>query len=160
MSCAIVYATKYGATAEVAFRIANDLKEAQVEAEAVEVSAKLPLPDAETIVVGAPIYAGTAPGRMTSFLEAQRESLLSKRVFVFSSCLYEGIRAEQQLADAFPAWLVAHSSGNFFVGGRVDFSNLGFLDRLVMKRVAGVSEDVDRLKPEEIGRLVTLVLEA
>lgn len=157
MSCAIIYTTKYGATQEVAARIAADLTKAQVEAEAVEVSPKLPLPEAQTIVVGAPIYAGSAPGRITNYLEAHRDKLLSRRVFIFLSCLYEGTRAEQQLADAFPSWLVAHSSGNYFAGGRVDFSKLGFLDRLIMKKVAGVSEDVDRLNPQEIERLVESV---
>ncbi|MFP4375580.1 MAG: flavodoxin domain-containing protein [Spirochaetales bacterium] len=157
MSCAVIYTSKYGATREVAERIVAGLKSGQVDAEAVEAAPKRPLPDAETIVVGAPIYAGSAPGRMTNYLEAQREKLLAKRVFIFLSCLYEGSRAEQQLADAFPSWLVAHSSGNFYVGGKVDFSKLGFLDRLIMKKVAGVSEDVEKLKPEEIDRLVETV---
>ena len=157
MRLAVFYATRYGTTRDVAEAIARRCADAGVpESEIVvsEIGAKTTVPDAHTIVLGAPTYGGSIPRKMSSFVDANLEQLLRARVGIFLSCLYGGERAEQQLADNFPSRLVAHSFGRYYVGGRVVFSQMRWLDRQIMKRVGGVDHDVDNVDDEEIARLV------
>ncbi len=150
MSVALLYYTKHGATRTIAERVA-----ATVDATVTEVARGASFPEAKTVAIGVPIYAGTAPRPAVSWLEQMREKLLSCSVYLFVVCLSEGAKAEQQLADGVPAWLVAHSKETFFVGGQVKISTLGFFERLIMKKVAGIETDVDRLNETAIRALIT-----
>jgi menaquinone-dependent protoporphyrinogen oxidase len=163
MSVAIVYATKYGSTREAAQMIARrcadaGLPESDISVTKLDRSATMP--DASTVVIGAPIYGGVIPTHVRAFLEAHEEALFDRRVALFLSCLYTGDRAEKQLADNFPPRLVAHSFGHYYVGGRIKLSELRWLDRQIMKRVAGVDHDVDNFSDEEIGRIVEDIVAA
>jgi len=157
MRLVILYATKYGSTQLAAEAIARGCEDAGLAPEDIRLQnlrSSSELPEADAIVIGAPIYGGSIPRRVSRFMESNLDALLRRRVGLYLSCLYEGGRAERQLADNFPARLVAHSFGRYYVGGKVEVSRLRWLDRLIMKRVAGIEEDVDRTKPEEIRRLV------
>lgn len=156
MSLAILYATKYGSTREAAEELTrlvreHGLSEAQIGM--LDLARSPALPNADTIVIGAPIYAGTIPKSVSRFVEANMDTLLERRVGLYLSCLYGEERAEKQLADNFPARLVAHSFGQYYVGGRIKLGELRWLDRVIMKRVGGVDHDVDNLNREEIARL-------
>lgn len=157
MKLAILYATRYGSTRLAAEAVARGVEDrgvpgAQITVEDIRKSTDLP--DAETVVIGAPIYGGSIPRFAARFLDTHLAELLERRVALFLSCLYDGARAEQQLADNFPGLLVAHSFGHYFVGGRVAMERLKWLDRYLMKRVGGVDHDVDTMHPEEIERLI------
>lgn len=164
MKLAILYATRYGATREVAERIAAGVRDrggALQDVQLVEVTRGTePLPEADVCLVGSPIYAGTIPRHLARYVDAHLDALVERRVGLFLSCLYEGSKAEQQLADNFPARLVAHSYGRYYVGGRIDFAGLRVLDRFIMKRVGGVSTDVQKISDAEIARIVAEAVEA
>lgn len=154
---AILYATKYGSTERIAGMIRDGLVARGTPGRDVvleRIDRPASLPDAATVVVGAPIYGGTIPRAARGFIEAHVDELLERRVALFLSCLYEGSRAEQQLADNFPARLVAHAFGRYYPGSRLVLSDLRFFDRLIMKKVGGIERDVDTVKSEEIGRIV------
>jgi menaquinone-dependent protoporphyrinogen oxidase len=114
------------------------------------------LPNAEQLAIGLPIYAGTAPRPAVRWLEDKRDSLLERTVYLFVSCLSEGSKAEAQLADGVPSWLVAHASQTIFVGGQVRPGELGFFERVLMKQIAGIDSDVDRLNDQAISELKAL----
>lgn len=156
MKLAILYATKYGSTREVAEEVARLAAESGVDRGRIgvfDLAGYSAMPDAPTIILGAPIYGGTVPRSVRRFLDAHLDELLERRVGIFLSCLYGEERAEQQLADNFPARLVAHSYGRYYVGGRVKVGQLRWLDKQIMKGIGGVSEDVDRIDRGEIARL-------
>lgn len=157
MKFSIVYATKYGATRLVAEAIARGCGDAGIEPqeiEVIDVRTASAVPDSDTIVIGSPVYGGRIPAAITRFMESHLDALVERRIGLYLCCLYDGARAEQQLADNFPARLVAHSFGQYFVGGRVDYPRMRWLDRFIMKRVAGIDHDVDTTKESEIRRLI------
>lgn len=157
MRLSIVYSTRYGSTqlaAEAIARGCQDRDIAPTDIELRDLREDSTMPAGEIIVIGAPIYGGTIPKPVTRFVEMNLESLLERRVGLYLSCLYDGPRAEKQLADNFPARLIAHSFGQYYVGGRVELTQLRWLDRVIMKRVGAVDHDVDKTNPEEIRRLI------
>lgn len=161
MKLAILYATRYGATRRAAELLADAcLKRGleQTDVQTDDLTNLRTLPEAQVVVIGAPIYAGSIPKGASRFLDAHVDELMHRRVGLYLSCLYEGERAEQQLADNFPPRLVAHSFGRYYVGGRVEPGKLRWIDRMIMKRVAGVREDVDRLRPQEIERAAAEIM--
>ena len=163
MTLAILYATRYGSTRRAAEAIATRCREAGMDASDVcveEITRSMSVPDADTIVIGAPVYGGRIPKQVTRFLDAHLEVLMRKRIGLFLSSLYAGTRAETQLADNYPSRLITHSFGCYYVGGRIDFDSLNWWDRLMMKRLAGVERSIETTNDEEIGRIVADVTRA
>lgn len=144
MKTAIVYRSRYGATAACAAELAGLLHEG---AELVDVAGNTPraLDQFECIVVGAPVYGGKIPSGVRRFCERRRAALLSKRIGLFICCLYDGERADAQLESNYPAWLRAHAAAESWFGGSVTVSDLNLVDRFLFKRVAGMDEDIDRI---------------
>lgn len=155
MTLAILYTTRYGSTRSIAETIADRLRDAFSGVQIVDVNRRSDLPEADVVLIGSPIYGGSTPRAMRAFVDAHLDELLSRRVGLYLSCFYDGTRAEQQLADNVPPRLVAHSFGAYFPGGTVTFSRLRWIDRLLMKKIAGVNDDVDRRNEAEIDRLVS-----
>ena len=156
MNLATLYATKYGSTREAAEELTRLVRErglSEAQIGMLDLGRSPALPEADTIVIGAPIYAGPIPKSVSRFVQANLDALLERRVGLYLSCLYGEGRAEQQLADNSPARLVAHSFGQYYVGGRIKLGELRWLDRVIMKRVGGVDHDVDNFNRDEIGRL-------
>lgn len=151
MSVAILYSGRYGTTKGVADTVTGALGG---DVPVIEIRRGVACPDADAIVIGAAIYGGKASGAVGSFVESHRDALMGRRVLLYVACLYDGERAEQQLAESYPPWLIAHSSGRYYVGGRVVWSRLSFFHKLLMKRIAGIDGDVDRLRTAEIDRMV------
>ncbi|TVQ18258.1 MAG: hypothetical protein EA382_17915 [Spirochaetaceae bacterium] len=151
MSIAILYSGRYGTTKGVADRVAGAV---DGDVPVTQIRRGIECPDADTIVIGAAIYGGKASGAVTGFVESHRDALMGRRVLLYVACLYDGERAEQQLADSFPPWLIAHSSGRYYVGGQVVWSRLSFFHKLLMKRVAGIEGNVERLRSTEIDRMI------
>lgn len=161
MRLAVLYASKYGATRSVAEAIASLCREEGMDASDVsvtEIGRSTQMPDADVVLVGAPVYAGLIPGRIRRFLEQNLDSLTQVRLGLFLCCLYSGTRAEQQLSDNVPTRLLAHSFTRHYVGGRVDFDSLRFCDRQIMKRVGRIDHTLDTISNEAIRQIVADVL--
>lgn len=126
-----------GATGLVAF---NLLRQQSAAAEALSAAAP------QRVLVVAPIYAGRLSGKVTRFLEGHRAELERHTVACAVSCLYPSPRAEEQLAQAFPDWLVARAVERFAVGGRIRLEELSAPVRLLMRMAAGLTESVDTLR--------------
>ncbi len=157
MRLSILYTTRYGSTRLAAEAIARGCQDQNIEPTEIELRdlrEDSSMPSGEVVVIGAPVYGGTIPKAVSRFVEANLDALLERRIGLFLSCLYDDERAEKQLADNFPARLIAHSFGRYYVGGRVELTQLRWLDRVIMKRVGGVEHDVDKSNPEEIRRLI------
>ena len=107
----------------------------------------------DAFVVGGPIYAGRIMREAPAFCENNRSVLESRRVGLFICCLYEGERADAELAESFPPWIAAHAAGRYAFGGAVTLSRLGLLDRFLMRKVAQTNHDLNTVKEERISAL-------
>ena len=149
MATTIVYESRYGTTKEIAETIARDLDGDIEIARPGSVSAER-LANSDTIIIGSPIYAGSGSKKIVNFCQRHRSLLLERRIGLFISCMYRDEKAEQQIAEAFPAWLISHAEHTDWLGGRVTVAGLRFLDRIIAVRFAGVKEDLDEIHPERI----------
>jgi menaquinone-dependent protoporphyrinogen oxidase len=148
----IAYATKYGTTEHIAARL-RDALSASVDLANLKDSPDPPVTEYDLILVGGSIYAGRIRPQVTKFCERYQDALLARKVGVFISCLYDEQEGGAQIGENFPGWLLAHAFGRYNLGGAVHFSSLRLVDRLIMKKIAKVSSDIDSINESEIERL-------
>ena len=152
MRTLIAYRTRYGATAEcartLAERIGGDTTVVDLAREP-RVSAA----GYDVVLVGGSVYAGRIQRQVVSFCERNREALLAARAGVFLCCLFSGEQAEVQMQSSFPDWLLAHAFRRAFPGGRVTFSRLSLLDRLLVWNLPHPRGDISLLRPEALEEL-------
>jgi len=156
VSIAICYATRYGSTREVAERLAGRLA-GDVRLYDLADRAPVNLSEVSAVVIGSPVFSGRVPAAVRRFIAGAREELAEREVILYMTSLYSGARAEAQLADNYPAWLVAHCRAKHFVGGRIRLSGLRRLDSFVLRRVGLVSEDIDTISDSSIDELVSSI---
>jgi menaquinone-dependent protoporphyrinogen oxidase len=143
----VAYATKYGATGEIAEKIGEKLKEAGLPADVKPVDQVRDLSAYRAIVLGSAVYAGQWRKEAVEFLEANQDTLAELPVWLFSSGptgegdpveLMSGWRfpeAQQPIADRIqPRDIV-------FFHGEIDTEKLNFAEKLIVKGVKAPTGD-------------------
>ncbi len=81
----VAYATKYGATAEIAEKIGQVLVQAGVPVEVLPVDRVGDLGPYRAVVLGSAVYAGQWRKEAAAFLRAQEKALAGRPVWLFTS---------------------------------------------------------------------------
>jgi menaquinone-dependent protoporphyrinogen oxidase len=137
----VVYATKYGATAEIAERIGRVLREAGLSPDVLPVDRVEDLGPYGAVVLGSAVYIGKWRKEATKFLEANETALAEKLVWLFSSGpTGEGDPVELTQGWQFPEKLqpIADRIGPRDIAlfhGKSDEEKLNFLERWAIKNV-------------------------
>lgn len=142
MSTAIVYASKHGATAEVASRIASQIGR---DTALFDLADGTPdLTDYQTVVLGTAIYAGQPTGAMKKYAGAV--DLAGKTLGLFA-CGMEGDPTKQaeEATTAFPQRLQSQAVVAAFLPGRYQFSKMNVAERFVIKRMKKTDKDTDAI---------------
>ena len=158
----IGYTGKYGTTQQIAEGIETELaavaeqaaddrrRPLQILRAPIRELSSAQLQQTRLVVLGGPIYAGRLPRVLRRFCERHRAQLLSREVALFITCLYQDEHARTQLMEAYPQWLFAHAAATAALGGRIELARLSAFDRLLIKRFAKVTEDLDRIDDRRI----------
>lgn len=80
----VAYATKYGATAGIAEKIGQVLKEQGLRADILEVESHIDLSQYNAVVLGSGVYAGRWNKGAAKFLRANEKELAKRQVWLFS----------------------------------------------------------------------------
>lgn len=140
MTILVAYASRYGATRQIAERIADQLRATGLEAEARSVKSATYLADYEAFVIGSAVYFGSWLKEAAAFVRQNRADLAGRPVWLFSSGPIsttttdaEGrdlreVAVPKELAE-FRDALGPRDHRVFF--GKLDRGQLGFVDRLV-----------------------------
>lgn len=153
MKTLILYATKYGATREIAERLAKHLPDATI---CDLKSNDLPsLSQYDCIIIGSSLYAGQVRKEVKTFSKKEMSNLRGKRIGLFLS----GLGQKQENHDNyfninFPAELLDAACAKAFLGGVFDPQKAGGMDKLIYKLVAKQSEYVSRIFDDEIADFV------
>lgn len=157
MTVLVAYASRYGATAEIAERIADTLSEAGHDAVARPVGEAGDVATAEAVVLGSAVYLGHWRKEASTFVSAHRADLVARPVWLFSSGPLPGAVvpekvAEDKGADATPKEVPAAMTdlgarGHRVFDGKLDPARLGARDRMIRALPAGRG-----LLPEVDGR--------
>ena len=137
----VAYATKYGATTEIAEKIGQVLREAGLQADVLPAAKVDDLGPYQAVVLGSAVYAGQWRKEAVTFLEAHEAALAERPVWLFSSGptgegdpveLMNGWRfpeAQQPIADRIGPRDIA------FFGGELDMERLNLAERLLVKGI-------------------------
>ncbi len=151
MNILVTTASKHGATGEIGEIIAGVLRDAGHEVETRPPQEVRTLEAYDAVILGSGVYAGRWLGAARELAQRLESDLVRKPVWLFSSgpigdpALPEGDPAEAlALADRLQA------RGHRTLAGRLDRSQLGFMERTVTKVVKAA--DGDYRDPEAIRR--------
>jgi len=145
----VIYATRNGTTARAAGLLAEKLAGEVVLAEIGKGDAP-DLGSFDTVLVGGSIRAGKVHKDVSKLCEQHRPTLLTKRLGLFLCHMYEGETARKQFDDAYPAELREHATAAGLFRGAFDFDKMGFFEKVIVRKVAGVTESMDELDLEAI----------
>lgn len=151
MKTAIVYMSHHGTTDKVAHTLQEKIGKEQVELFNLADERHPELENADTIIIGGSIHAGKIQHRLQKFCRQHEELLLRKRLGLFL-CFMDQAHGQQEFESAYPESLRRHSSANGLFGGEFLFEEMNFVEKLMVRKVAGVKETVHQLDEEAIGR--------
>jgi len=149
MKTIILYATKHGAAADIAQRIAeridgavtHDLKLGNVP----------PLSDFDCVIVGSSVYAGSFRKEAKTFLTKNAEELLKKKLGLFSCGMSESESGEVFKSNV-PGDVLMSAKAKRALGGAFDPAKANFFERLIMKVVTKQSGPVNNINDDKIAQ--------
>ncbi|MFC7580203.1 flavodoxin domain-containing protein [Schaalia naturae] len=146
-SIAIAFASKHGATAEIARRIADGLGPG---ARLFDLAQGRPdLSKFDAIVLGTAVYAGTPLRTMRTFARSLAPDAARLGLFVSGMETDPAVR-DQEVQAAFPQALLDRAVAAAFLGGRFRFAGMNVAERLVVRRIAGTRTDVEAIDDQAI----------
>ncbi len=137
----VAYATKYGATAEIAEKIGQVILQAGLETDVLPTDSVSDLAPYQAIVLGSAVYVGLWRKEAVAFLEAHEKAMARMPVWFFSSGptgegdpaqLMQGWRfpeAQQPIADRIQPRDTA------FFHGVLDLKKVNLAEKLVIKGI-------------------------
>ncbi|ADU28906.1 flavodoxin domain-containing protein [Evansella cellulosilytica] len=103
------------------------------------------LHDADVVIIGGSIHIGNIQGKLKHFMRDNLFLLLEKKVGLFICCMREGEEARKQFEVAFPEELRSNAIASGLFGGEFLFSKMNFFEKLIVKKVSGVSTDTSKI---------------
>jgi menaquinone-dependent protoporphyrinogen oxidase len=154
MKTAVIYATSHGTTEKVAQKIKLGLGENGIVTFNLKTNKTIDLSPYENIVIGGSIHAGSVQGSVRDFCKKNMVDLLQKRVALYVCAMNEP-EYEQELKSAFPEILYNYAVCKKVVGGEFNFEKMNFLEKIIVKKVSGISETVEKIDNAAIEEIVT-----
>jgi len=142
MKTLILYATKYGAAAEIAKRIAEKINGAVVHD--LKQSGIPDLAGFDCVIIGSSVYAGMFRKEAKAFLSQNANVLRQKKLGLFICGMSSG-EEQKMFADNVPKNLLESAKATVMPGGLFDPKKAGFVARLIMKAVTKQSGYVDTI---------------
>lgn len=143
----VAYATKYGATAEIAQAIGETLRNAGMTVDVEDVDQADAATIYDAVVLGSAVYAGHWRKEAVEYLDVQKAALADRPVWLFSS----GPTAEGDPVEAMDGWRfpegqqpLADQIGPRDIavfGGCIDPDKLNLGEKLILKAVKAQTGD-------------------
>lgn len=154
MKTLIVYASHHGCTEECARRLQTRLGGG---VDLVELRGRPAVDPAayDRVVIGGSIQAGKIQGGVRNFCRQHLETLLTKPLGLFICCMAEGEQAQKQFDGAYPEVLRRHARATGLFGGAFHFEKMNVLQRAIIRKISGTSENVEKIRQEAIDDFLT-----
>lgn len=147
MNVLIAYASKYGATREIAERIAEILERGGARANVHPAEDVTSLRDYDAVVIGSGVYSANWLPEASELLESFEEDLATKPVWIFS----DGPTTEGDPVEALGGWTHPTSlqplidsvqpEGVALFAGKIDADKLALEDWLLNRSMRGIVGD-------------------
>ena len=149
MKTLILYASKYGATKEIAQRIAQKIEKAEVRD--LKQEDIPPIENFDCIILGSSIYAGSIRKEAKAFVAKNAGVLSEKMLGLFLTGLGEN---SSYFEKNFPQNLLTKAKATSFLEGIFDPQKANAAERLIMKAAAKQSVYVNRINEDAIDQFV------
>ena len=153
MKTAIIYASSRGTTEKVAKQIQQGLGAEGTQLINLKSTKIFDLSLFDTLIIGGSIHAGQMQGRVKKFCKKNMVDLLQKRIGLFMVGMNEP-EFENEFNNAFPELLRNHAITSKCVGGEFLFQKMNFIEKLIVKKVSGISHNLSKIDDEKIAELV------
>ncbi|MCL2610553.1 MAG: flavodoxin domain-containing protein [Defluviitaleaceae bacterium] len=130
----IIYATKYGCTADCASYLKTKLQGDVTLVDLNKATEQVELDKFDTIIIGGSIYVGKASRKLREFCENNIESLTKKKIGIFLCCALTE-QANEFLSTNFPAKLLSSAKTTKIFGSEARLDKMKFIDKTVVKAV-------------------------
>jgi menaquinone-dependent protoporphyrinogen oxidase len=137
----VTFATKHGATAEIAEKIGEVLQQAGLEADVLPVDHATDLAAYQAVILGSAVYIGRWRKEAVKFLQANEQSLAEKPVWLFSS----GPTGEGDPVELLQGWRLPGKLQSIVdriqprdiavFHGATDVNKLNFIEKWMLKNV-------------------------
>ena len=154
MRTLILYATKYGATQDIATRIASHMGGAVLHN--LKQGGVPDLAGFDYVLIGSSLYAGSIRKEAKVFLAQNAGQLRGKKIGLFLSGMAKSDE-QKYFKDNFPSDLLQEAAAACFLGGIFDPQKAGAMERLIMKAVTKQAGYVDAIDHEKIKQFVELM---
>jgi menaquinone-dependent protoporphyrinogen oxidase len=154
MKAIILYATKYGATAEIAKRIAASMVSATTLD--IKFAGDLQLNDFDCVIIGSSIYAGAFRKEAKAFLSQNTEELCKKKLGLFI-CSMGDSNEDEVFKKNVPAEVLLAAKVKAALGGAFDPKKANFLECLIMKAVTKQSGYLSSISDEKISKFAQVM---
>jgi len=144
----ILFSSKKGATKKVADLINDRLENSRT----VNINKETPnLNDYENIYIGTPIYIGMINKKIKKFISENKELLIRKNIKVFLVGMNE-TEIDNVITNNFPDG-ISSKANIVHVGGAYYFEKLNFLQKIVVKKITGITKTTESFKYDVINDL-------
>jgi menaquinone-dependent protoporphyrinogen oxidase len=143
----VAYASKYGATAEIAQTIAATLTDRDFEVDLSPAEAVRSVEGYDVVVIGSGVYAGNWLSGASDFIKHFADVLADKAVYIFSS----GPTGEGDPVTLLNGWIFPeslqevanriHPRDITLFHGKIDLDKLNWGERLIIRAVRGATGD-------------------
>jgi menaquinone-dependent protoporphyrinogen oxidase len=152
MNTLIVYASKYGCVERCAGIIKKELNN-QADIVNLRDRKKFDLSGYEKVIIGGSIYIGKIRKEVTEFCANNINELKKKRLGLFICGMQENA-FEAELNQNFPQELLNIAAAKEYLGGEFLLDKMGFMDRLIVKKVSKITTNISKISEERIHNLV------
>lgn len=151
MRTLIAYSSKHGCTEKCTRLISSQLT-GEVERVNLKETPEVNLSTYDTVVLGSPVYAGRILDEVRSFTEEHLDDLMQKNLGLFICGMQEEHTIKKELELNYPAVLRKAAVAMDCFGGEYHFDTMNFMEKMIIKKVAKVKEDVSDIHEETIQR--------
>lgn len=149
MHTLIVYGTKHGTTEKCA-KILKEKLNGETELKNLKNSCNIDLDYYDKVIIGGSLYIGQIQKEIKEFCEANLNSLLNKKVGLFICCMRDGDIARDEINTSFPKELIDVAIVKDYFGGEFIFKNLGFFEKIIVKKVSKIDKDTSNIRENNI----------
>jgi len=157
MSIALIYISKHGTVRKIAERIKDGLHVENIELFNLKENKKINPENYEIIILGGSIHAGTIQKGLRKFVDKNLSVLLRKKIFIFIACMEKSSKRDEYLKNAFPIELLENTLEISYLGGEFLFDKMNFIEKKIIKKISGKSEDVNEIDNEAIESFINKI---
>ena len=151
MKTLIIYATSHGSTEKAVKELSQKLS-GEITSMDLKNYSSISFQEFDRIIIGGSIHAGQIQKRIRDFCSANLEQLKSKEIGLFICCMYDAEIAREEIRNAFPEELHQMAKTEAIFGGEYNFDKMNFVEKMLVKKIAKVSESVSNLDHDSIDR--------